>query len=111
MSDHSSILAQCSAPQLLSCGKKEAELLNIIQKTWSALRVVVILVESGYDMVANLQVHFDFMDPPAPETLMRALEMLNYLGGIDDDGELTPVSIILQPNGIGDSNLVNLQLA
>lgn len=32
------------------------------------------------------------MDPPAPETLMRALEMLNYLGGIDDDGELTPVS-------------------
>lgn len=36
-------------------------------------------------------VHFDFMDPPAPETLMRALEMLNYLGAIDDDGELTPV--------------------
>merc|ERR1712115_301513 len=24
-------------------------------------------------------VHFDFMDPPAPETLMRALELLNYL--------------------------------
>lgn len=38
------------------------------------------------------QVHFDFMDPPAPETLMRALEMLNYLGAIDDDGNLTPVS-------------------
>jgi pre-mRNA-splicing factor ATP-dependent RNA helicase DHX15/PRP43 len=34
-------------------------------------------------------VHFDFMDPPAPETLMRALEMLNYLGALDDDGELT----------------------
>ncbi len=32
-------------------------------------------------------VHFDFMDPPAPETLMRALELLNYLGGLDDDGE------------------------
>ena len=26
-------------------------------------------------------VHFDFMDPPAPETLMRALELLNYLAG------------------------------
>lgn len=38
-----------------------------------------------------LQVHFDFMDPPAPETLMRALEMLNYLGAIDDDGNLTAV--------------------
>jgi len=34
-------------------------------------------------------VHFDFMDPPAPETLMRALEMLNYLGALDDEGELT----------------------
>ena len=36
-----------------------------------------------------LQVHFDFMDPPAPETLMRALELLNYLGALDDDGNLT----------------------
>ncbi|KAF1989329.1 P-loop containing nucleoside triphosphate hydrolase protein [Aulographum hederae CBS 113979] len=34
-------------------------------------------------------VHFDLMDPPAPETLMRALEELNYLGCLDDDGELT----------------------
>lgn len=30
-------------------------------------------------------VHFDFMDPPAPETLMRALELLNYLGALDDE--------------------------
>ncbi|ANB16038.1 DEAH-box ATP-dependent RNA helicase PRP43 [Sugiyamaella lignohabitans] len=36
-------------------------------------------------------VHFDFMDPPAPETMMRALEELNFLGCIDDDGELTPL--------------------
>lgn len=34
-------------------------------------------------------VHFDFLDPPAPETLMRALEMLNYLGALSDEGELT----------------------
>ena len=34
-------------------------------------------------------VHFDFMDPPAPETLMRALEQLNYLGALDDDGNMT----------------------
>ncbi|MCO5592196.1 hypothetical protein L7F22_046193 [Adiantum nelumboides] len=34
-------------------------------------------------------VHFDFMDPPAPETLMRALELLNCLGTLDDDGNLT----------------------
>jgi len=29
------------------------------------------------------------MDPPAPETLMRALELLNYLGALDDEGNLT----------------------
>ena len=29
------------------------------------------------------------MDPPAPETLMRALELLYYLGALDDDGNLT----------------------
>ena len=34
-------------------------------------------------------VHFDFMDPPAPETLMRALEELNYLGALDDHWNLT----------------------
>ena len=34
-------------------------------------------------------VHFDFMDPPAPETLMRVLELLNYLGALDDEGSLT----------------------
>lgn len=34
-------------------------------------------------------VHFDFMDAPAPESMMRALEMLNYLGAIDDEGRLT----------------------
>lgn len=34
-------------------------------------------------------VKFDFMDPPAPETMMRGLETLNYLGALDDEGELT----------------------
>jgi pre-mRNA-splicing factor ATP-dependent RNA helicase DHX15/PRP43 len=37
---------------------------------------VVLLRPQGIDDL----VHFDFMDPPAPETLMRALELLNYLG-------------------------------
>lgn len=31
-------------------------------------------------------VHFDYMDPPAPETVMRALELLNYLAAFDDEG-------------------------
>lgn len=39
-------------------------------------------------------VHFDFIDPPAPETMMRALEELNYLACLDDDGELTSLGIL-----------------
>ena len=44
---------------------------------------------------STFQVHFDFMDPPAPETLMRALELLNYLGALDDDGNLTQVGAVM----------------
>ncbi|CAL5423289.1 unnamed protein product [Camellia sinensis] len=40
-------------------------------------------------------VHFDFMNPPAPETLMRALEVLNYLGALNDDGKLTKLGEIM----------------
>lgn len=36
-------------------------------------------------------VTFDYMDPPAPETVIRALELLNFLGAFDDDGNLTPL--------------------
>jgi pre-mRNA-splicing factor ATP-dependent RNA helicase DHX15/PRP43 len=34
-------------------------------------------------------VHFDFMEPPSPEAMMRALEMLHFVGGLDDEGDLT----------------------
>lgn len=47
--------------------------------------VVLQLKKLGIDDL----VHFDFMDPPAPETLMRALELLNYLGALDDEGDIT----------------------
>lgn len=40
--------------------------------------VVLQLKKLGIDDL----VHFDFMDPPAPETLMRALELLNYLAAL-----------------------------
>ncbi|KAL5638957.1 hypothetical protein ACGC1H_003356 [Rhizoctonia solani] len=40
-------------------------------------------------------VHFDYMDAPAPETIMRALELLNYLSALNDDGELTPLGGIM----------------
>lgn len=49
--------------------------------------VVLTLKKLGIDDL----VHFDFMDAPVPETLMRALELLNYLGALDDEGELTDI--------------------
>ncbi|KAK4523669.1 hypothetical protein GAYE_PCTG71G1565 [Galdieria yellowstonensis] len=53
--------------------------------------VVLTLKKLGIDDL----VHFDFMDPPAPETLMRALELLNYLGALDDEGELTQLGRLM----------------
>ncbi|KAF8970959.1 P-loop containing nucleoside triphosphate hydrolase protein [Flammula alnicola] len=40
-------------------------------------------------------VSFDYVDAPAPETLMRALELLNYLAALDDDGNLTPLGSMM----------------
>ncbi|CAK5277734.1 unnamed protein product [Mycena citricolor] len=54
---------------------------------------VLELVKLGIK-VADL-VRFDYVDAPAPETLMRALELLNYLGALDDDGALTALGAIM----------------
>ncbi|KAJ3860397.1 P-loop containing nucleoside triphosphate hydrolase protein [Lentinula novae-zelandiae] len=40
-------------------------------------------------------VRFDFLDAPAPETLMRVLELLNYLAALDDEGELTALGGVM----------------
>ena len=47
--------------------------------------VVLMLKSLGID---NL-LAFDFMDPPPPDTLIRALEQLYALGALNDRGELT----------------------
>lgn len=49
-------------------------------------------------------VHFDFMDPPAPETMMRALEELNYLACLDDDGYV--VFFDIRPHILHDANTI-----
>ncbi|XP_008822960.1 ATP-dependent RNA helicase DQX1 [Nannospalax galili] len=36
-----------------------------------------------------------FLDPPAPEALMQALEDLDYLAALNDDGDLSDLGIIL----------------
>ena len=40
-------------------------------------------------------VRFDWVDAPAPESLMRALELLNFLAALDDDGNLTPMGSMM----------------
>ncbi|KAI0272051.1 P-loop containing nucleoside triphosphate hydrolase protein [Russula aff. rugulosa BPL654] len=52
---------------------------------------VLELVKAG---VKDL-VRFDYVDAPAPETLMRALELLNFLAALDDDGNLTPLGAMM----------------
>jgi len=47
---------------------------------------VLELVKAGVKVV-----RFDWVDAPAPETLMRALEILNFLAALDDEGNLTPL--------------------
>ncbi|KAJ2988809.1 hypothetical protein NUW54_g8997 [Trametes sanguinea] len=42
-------------------------------------------------------VHFDYLDAPAPETLMRALGLLNYLAVLDDDGKYMAKMLIVNP--------------
>ena len=87
--------------------------------------VVLTLKKLGIDDL----VHFDFMDPPvykvdmqgnqkkiilyfltsmlypcvlaqAPETLMRALELLNYLGALDDEGNMTELGVQVRENTV-----------
>jgi pre-mRNA-splicing factor ATP-dependent RNA helicase DHX15/PRP43 len=40
-------------------------------------------------------VRFDWVDAPAPETIMRALEILHFLAALDDDGNLTALGSIM----------------
>ncbi|KYR01152.1 DEAD/DEAH box helicase [Tieghemostelium lacteum] len=40
-------------------------------------------------------VHFDWMDAPVPETMMRALETLHYLGALDGEGNITKTGEII----------------
>jgi pre-mRNA-splicing factor ATP-dependent RNA helicase DHX15/PRP43 len=53
--------------------------------------MVLILVKAG---VKDL-VRFDYVDAPAPESLMRALELLNNLGALDDNGNLTAMGSMM----------------
>ena len=49
---------------------------------------VVLMLKS---LGINDLIHFDFMDPPPPETLILALEQLYALGALNHMGELTKV--------------------
>ena len=57
-----------------------------IQRT-NLISVVLLLKSLGI----NDLIHFDFMDPPSPDMLMRSLEQLYALGALNDKGELTKI--------------------
>eukprot|EP00741_Cyanophora_paradoxa_P006192 tig00000984_g6004.t1 len=66
--------------------KNELEENTIPEIQRTNLGNVVLLLKS---LGINDLVHFDFMDPPPAETLIRALEQLYALGALNDRGELT----------------------
>lgn len=53
-------------------------------------------------------VKFDYVDAPAPETLMRALELLNYLAALDDEGNLTVLGGIMAEFPLDPQARVNI---
>ncbi|KAG2757921.1 P-loop containing nucleoside triphosphate hydrolase protein [Suillus brevipes Sb2] len=59
--------------------------------TCNLANTVLTLVKAG---IKDL-VKFDYLDAPAPESLMRALELLNFLAALDDDGNLTALGSIM----------------
>jgi pre-mRNA-splicing factor ATP-dependent RNA helicase DHX16 len=57
-----------------------------IQRT--NLNSIVLMLKS---LGINQLISFDFMDPPAPDMLIRSLEQLYALGALNDKGELTKI--------------------
>ncbi|KAG8825819.1 hypothetical protein FRC19_010372 [Serendipita sp. 401] len=62
----------------------EANTTPEIQRT--NLNMTVLLLKS---LGINDLVHFEFMDPPSTDTLIKSLELLYMLGALNDKGELT----------------------
>ncbi|KAJ7068827.1 P-loop containing nucleoside triphosphate hydrolase protein [Mycena amicta] len=69
-------LEETNLPEILRCNLSTA-----------VLQLIVLGVK---DLV-----RFNWVDAPLPETLMRALELLNYLAAVDDDGNLTALGKVM----------------
>lgn len=66
--------------------EKQMEEMTVPEIQRTNLGNVVLLLKS---LGINDLIHFDFMDAPPAETLMRALELLYGLGALNNRGELT----------------------
>merc|ERR1719197_1784470 len=60
--------------------------------------VVLMLKSIGIDDL----LHFDFMDPPPPETLIKALEQLYALSALNDQGDLSKMLIAAEKYKVVD---------
>ncbi|KAJ7760611.1 P-loop containing nucleoside triphosphate hydrolase protein [Mycena maculata] len=59
----------------------------------TVLQLIKLGIKASYNL-CDL-VRFEYVDAPSPESLLRALEMLNYLGALDDEGNLTPFGAVM----------------
>ncbi|TMS08199.1 ATP-dependent RNA helicase DQX1 [Larimichthys crocea] len=76
-------------PQSLYDGMGEAHCPGVVEENLSHL----VLLLKRLDIADMGQCKF--LDRPAPEALMQALEDLDYLAALDDDGNLSEVGIIM----------------
>ena len=62
-------------------------------------------VSQSYALGINDLIHFDFMDPPPAETLIRALEQLYALGALNDRGEVRYALRVPTPGPVSYTHL------
>lgn len=59
------------------------------------MRLLIIVCTLSHFCLLKAACLIDCRFPPAPETLMRALELLNYLAALNDDGDLTELGSMM----------------
>lgn len=92
--DFMSQLEEQTYPEILRSNLSNT-VLELVKLGIKVRRNASVWYVSFSDIISQDLVRFDYVDAPAPETLMRALELLNFLKALDDDGNLTPLGSMM----------------
>ncbi|KAF8344449.1 P-loop containing nucleoside triphosphate hydrolase protein [Amanita rubescens] len=73
----------------------------------TVLELMKLGIKVGFSILCTLT----YVDAPAPETLMRALELLNFLAAIDDDAVEIVDSVVLSSNAVTEILTITAMLS